>query len=116
MVPAVEIMLVTARIRELIEDAMRTREIQDAIATGRDPYGMVAFDQSLTELVQRELITYEQALRYSTSPDDFALAFRGVVKGGASMATPLASRASTHETSAARDSAFEIVRFREQGS
>jgi twitching motility protein PilT len=82
MVPAVEILVQTARIRELIEDAQRTREIHDAIASGRDPYGMISFDQSLTELVQRKLVTYEEALRHSTTPDDFALLFRGVVGGG----------------------------------
>ena len=48
--------------RELIADPKRTREIHDAIATGRDPYGMISFDQSLMELVQRKLVTYEEAL------------------------------------------------------
>jgi Tfp pilus assembly ATPase PilU len=83
MVPACEIMVVSARVRELIETAERTREIHDAIAQGREPYGMITFDQSLIELVQRRLVTYEEALRHSTTPDDFALAFRGVSGGGA---------------------------------
>ena len=62
MVPAVEILVHTARIRELIEDPKRTREIRDAIANGRNPYGMMTFDQCLADLVQRRLITYETAL------------------------------------------------------
>jgi twitching motility protein PilT len=78
MVPAVEIMIMTARIRELLEDPKRTREIRDAIAGGRNPYGMMTFDQCLTELVQKRLITYETAMSSSTTPDDFALYFRGV--------------------------------------
>jgi twitching motility protein PilT len=82
MVPACEIMVASARVRELIENAERTREIRDAIAQGRDPYGMVSFDQSLIDLVQRRLVSYEEALRHSTTPDDFALAFRGVTGGG----------------------------------
>jgi twitching motility protein PilT len=82
MVPAVEIMVGTARVRELIADSHRTREIHDAIATGRDPYGMISFDQSLAELVRAKLVTYEEALRQSTTPDDFALVFRGVSGGG----------------------------------
>ena len=82
MVPACEILIATARVKELIESPERTREIRDAIAQGKDPYGMVTFDQSLAELVQRKLITYEEALRHSTTPDDFALAFRGVSGGG----------------------------------
>jgi twitching motility protein PilT len=80
MVPAVEILVMTARIRELVEDPKRTREVRDAIAGGRNPYGMMTFDQCLTELVQRRLITYETALASSTTPDDFALYFRGVGK------------------------------------
>jgi twitching motility protein PilT len=82
MVPAVEIMVGTARVRELISDPHRTREIHDAISTGRDPYGMISFDQSLAELVRGKLVTYEEALRQSTTPDDFALVFRGVSGGG----------------------------------
>jgi twitching motility protein PilT len=78
MVPAVEIMVQTARTRELMEDPKRTREIRDAIAGGRNPYGMMTFDQCLTDLVQKRLITYETALASSTTPDDFALQFRGV--------------------------------------
>src|SRR5262245_11149028 len=78
MVPAVEIMVHTARVRELIEDPVRTKELHDAIKEGRNPYGMISFDQSLTELVQRRLVTYDEAVRQSTNPDDFALYFRGV--------------------------------------
>ena len=78
MVPAVEILVMTARIRELLEDPKRTREIRDAIAGGLNPYGMMTFDQCLTELVHKRLITYETAMATSTTPDDFALYFRGV--------------------------------------
>jgi twitching motility protein PilT len=42
---------------------------------------MVSFDQSLTELVQRQLVTYEMAIAAATNPDDFALYFRGVASG-----------------------------------
>jgi twitching motility protein PilT len=81
MIPAVEILVNTARVRELIADPKRTREIHEAIATGHDPYGMISFDQSLTELVRGNLVTYEEALASATNPDDFALTFRGVSKG-----------------------------------
>ena len=82
MVPAVEILINTARVKELIADPHRTREIHEAIVSGRDPYGMVSFDQSLTELVKNRFVTYEEALANSTNADDFALIFRGVSKGG----------------------------------
>src|SRR5262249_3042771 len=82
MVPAVEILVASARVKELVADAERTREIREAIGQGREPYGMQTFDQSLIDLVQRRLVTYEDALRASSNPDDFALAFRGVSGGG----------------------------------
>jgi twitching motility protein PilT len=84
MVPAIEILVQTARVRELIEDPQRTREIRDAIASGKEPYGMISFDQSLTELVHKKLVTYDEAVRHSSNPDDFALVFRGVTGGGRS--------------------------------
>jgi twitching motility protein PilT len=86
MVPAVEILVMTTRIRELLEDPKRTREIRDAIANGRNPYGMMTFDQCLTDLVHQRFITYEQALAASTTPDDFALYFRGVGKSADAIA------------------------------
>jgi twitching motility protein PilT len=82
MVPAVEILINTARVRELIADQKRTREVHEAIATGRDPYGMISFDQSLTELVRNHFVTYDEALSNATNAEDFALYFRGVSKGG----------------------------------
>jgi twitching motility protein PilT len=88
MVPAVEILVGTARVRELIADPKRTREINEAIATGKDPYGMISFDQSLTDLVRSNTITYEEALAHATNPDDFALFFRGVSKGGSTIENP----------------------------
>ncbi len=82
MIPAVEIMINTPRIAAMIADPHRTGEIVDAIKEGAHPYGMLSFDQCLTDLVQRELITYETALGAATNPDDFALYFRGVGGGG----------------------------------
>ena len=39
---------------------------------------MITFDQSLASLVKQRLVTYEEAVKHSTSPSDFALLFRGV--------------------------------------
>lgn len=78
MAPAVEVLVNTARVRDMIEDPHRTFEIHEAIKEGNYPYGMVSFDQSLTQLVNARKVTYEVALKNSTNPDDFALYFRGV--------------------------------------
>src|SRR5690349_2949466 len=105
MVPAVEILVMTQRIRELIEDPKRTREIRDAIAGGRNPYGMMTFDQCLTDLVHNRFITYDQALSASTTPDDFALYFRGVGKSADAVAgSGNAPKAGTREAIAAAPS------------
>ncbi len=77
-VPAVEVMVSTARIRECIMDKERTKEIAEAIATGYTTYGMQTFDQSLLNLLQKGLISYEEALRQASNPSDFALKVKGI--------------------------------------
>jgi twitching motility protein PilT len=77
-VPATEILVSTARVRECVSDKDRTKEIPDAIAKGFTTYGMQTFDQSLMALVKRGLVTYDVALRNVSNPDDFALRFKGV--------------------------------------
>ena len=77
-IPAVEVLVSTARIRECIGDEQKMREIRDAIAEGHVAYGMQTFDQSLMQLYQQEAITYETALAAATNPDDFALFAKGI--------------------------------------
>jgi twitching motility protein PilT len=77
-VPAVEVMLGTARVRDCIDDHTKTKEIHDAIAQGFVTYGMQTFDQSLMKLLTSGLISYEEALRQSSNPDDFALKMSGI--------------------------------------
>lgn len=77
-VPAVEVMLGTGRVRECIEDESKIRQLNDAIAQGFIAYGMQTFDQSLMKLFSSKMITYEEALRQSSNPDDFALKVSGI--------------------------------------
>jgi twitching motility protein PilT len=77
-VPAIEVLLATTRVKELIEDKDRTKEIPDAISQGHISYGMQTFDQSLMTLLKQQLISYEEALRQATNPDDFALRVSGI--------------------------------------
>ena len=58
-VPAVEVMINTAYIRECILVPEKTRAVRDAISAGTSQYGMQTFDQSLWDLFQAGLITYE---------------------------------------------------------
>jgi twitching motility protein PilT len=77
-VPALEILRNTTRIRELIIDKERTREIPDAISRGYTTYGMQTFDQSIMALYKKKLITLEEALEQCSNPDDFKLRASGV--------------------------------------
>ncbi len=77
-VPAVEVMVSTARIRECIADKDRSKELPDAIAKGFTTYGMQTFDQSLMSHVKRGIVTYDEALTHVANPDDFALRYKGI--------------------------------------
>ncbi len=77
-VPAVEVMLASARVRECIDDKEKTKQLNDAISQGYVSYGMQSFDQSLMRLYSNKLISYEEALRQSSNPDDFALKISGI--------------------------------------
>jgi len=77
-VPALEVLMSTARVRECIADKERAKELPDAIAKGHVTYGMQTFDQSLMGLVRQKLITYDDAMKNATNPDDFALRFKGI--------------------------------------
>jgi len=77
-VPAVEVLIATATIKDCILDADKTKSINDVIAQGALHYGMQTFDQSLFNLFKSGLISYEEALRRATNPDDFALKVKGI--------------------------------------
>jgi twitching motility protein PilT len=77
-VPAIEVMITTAYIRDCIINPDKTRLIHDAIAAGTSQYGMQTFDQSLYDLYTRELITYDEALIGASNPDDFKLRVQGI--------------------------------------
>ncbi|HPG28064.1 MAG TPA: type IV pili twitching motility protein PilT, partial [Myxococcota bacterium] len=77
-VPALEVLISTALTRELIGDKDRTKELPEVIAKGHTTYGMQTFDQSLMSHVKAGLVSYEEALKHVSNPDDFALRFRGI--------------------------------------
>ncbi len=77
-VPAVEVMINTAYIRECILVPEKTRAIRDAISAGTSQYGMQTFDQSIYEHYKAGRISYEDALSYATNPDEFKLRTQGI--------------------------------------
>jgi len=77
-VPAVEVLVATAFIRDCIIDKEKTHMIQGAIASGTSQYGMQTFDQSIFGLFRQGLISYEEAIRWASNVDDFKLKVQGI--------------------------------------
>jgi twitching motility protein PilT len=77
-VPAVEVMVTTAYIRDCIVDKDKTSMIHGAIAAGTSQYGMQTFDQSIFGLYSQGLVTYEEALRWASNVDEFKLKVQGI--------------------------------------
>jgi twitching motility protein PilT len=71
-VAAMEILLKTARISELIK-TNRDSEIKDALEEGHEIYGTQTFDNALVELVLSGKISKEEAIKNASIPDDLVL-------------------------------------------
>jgi twitching motility protein PilT len=77
-VPAVEALVATETIKDCILDPDKTKLIPDFIEQGTIHYGMQTFDQSIFSLYKSGFISYEEALRRATKPDDFILKVKGI--------------------------------------
>jgi twitching motility protein PilT len=75
-VVAVEVMINTPAIKDLILDGSRIGEVKDFIAEGRDQYGMQTFDQCLADLVANGEVTFDVAKAAASNPSDFELKMR----------------------------------------
>jgi len=69
LVPALEIMIGTPAIRNLIREA-KVAQIPSALQTGQK-YGMITLDQSLKDLVGKGTVDKEQCLYLASSPNIF---------------------------------------------
>lgn len=79
-VAAVEIMINSPTIKKLIEEG-RTSEIHKAIESSVLYYRMQTLDQSLIELYNNGLITFEEALSVSTDPEGLKRMSKGIDTG-----------------------------------
>src|SRR5690349_20949143 len=77
-IPACEVLINTAAVRDNIRDMEKMLNIPDLIKEGSVQYGMQSFDQSLMQHYSRGVISYESAVFYATSPAEFALRVQGV--------------------------------------
>ena len=67
-VPAMEIMIATPAIRNLIREA-KTHQIESALQTGAQ-YGMQTMDMALADLYRRRLVSAEDAIARAIHPDE----------------------------------------------
>jgi twitching motility protein PilT len=77
-VPGVEVLVATPFIKDCIVDKDKTHLIAGAIAQGTSQYGMQTFDQSIFSLFGRDLISYDEALRWASNVDEFKLKVQGI--------------------------------------
>jgi twitching motility protein PilT len=66
---AIEVMVPNAAIRNLIRED-KVHQIYSAMQVGQSKFGMQTFNQSLASLVQKGVITLEEAVSRSSDPDE----------------------------------------------
>jgi len=79
-VPAVEVMLGTPSIKEILLEG-RTKEIHKALFEGFQYFKTQTFHQSIRDLYKADQITLEIALEAADNPDELKLDLRGFSKG-----------------------------------
>jgi len=77
-IPAVEVLVSSASVRESIINPEKTSTIMDLVESGSIQYGMQSFDQSIMKLYRSGLISYEEAMTQCSNPDDFDLRVKGI--------------------------------------
>ncbi|HEX6629866.1 MAG TPA: PilT/PilU family type 4a pilus ATPase [Gemmatimonadaceae bacterium] len=77
-VPACEVLVNTAAVRDNIRDMEKSLDIPELIREGTVQYGMQSFDQSLMGWYSKGVISYESAVFNATNPSEFALRVQGV--------------------------------------
>ncbi|MBP5407056.1 PilT/PilU family type 4a pilus ATPase [bacterium] len=81
-VPAVEVLITSQLVKEIILDGARFKELKDVIEKSYQNYGMQTFDQSIFQLYKDGHISEKEALENASSPDDLILRMQGVSMSG----------------------------------
>jgi len=82
-VPAVELMMNTPMVRDLLEQG-DTRNLPKVLAEGAH-YGTMTFNQSLIRLFEAGNISLEDALAASDNPEELKMEMRGITRGVATL-------------------------------
>src|SRR4029079_14730652 len=97
-VPAIEILVSTAFIRDHIINEEKTYLIREAIAAGTSQYGMQTFDQSLFHLFQSRLLTQEKDNHNATNADEFKMRISGIYSKDDTLSTHMTTPATASVT------------------
>jgi twitching motility protein PilT len=81
-VPAVEVLINTASIKECILDPAKIDDIPMLLERGRPVYGTQTFDQHLEELYRKGIIDFNTAIAYANKPTDMEIRLRGISTSG----------------------------------
>ena len=109
-VPAIEVLVSTAFIRDHIINEEKTYMIREAIAAGTSQYGMQTFDQSLFHLFQQRLITQEEALHNATNADEFKMRISGIYSKDDGLSSHMTTPAITPPPPASKESESIFVK------
>ena len=78
MIPAIEILVNSPNVRQMLLDGS-TQEL-DKVMQNDTYYGMQSFNQALLKLVKDGVVTEDEALSTSSTPEDLKLGLRGVTR------------------------------------
>lgn len=89
-VGACEVMIASPQVRELIKEG-RINDIEKAMMKAGSYYRMQTFNQCLAQLALDNVITQEDALSTSSTPDDLRLLLKGISTSGTQAGTGAAA-------------------------
>ena len=81
-VPAIEVLISTPLVKDIILDSSRFGELREVIEKGYLSYGMQTFDQSIFQLYKDGHITAKEAMENASNPEDLKLRMEGVTTAG----------------------------------
>src|SRR5213594_4298786 len=108
-VAALEVMICTDILRDMIKDKERTSELTDYIGDSREKYGMQTFDQHLIDLLSDGVVTYETAVAASSDPKEFERQARSLRRRAAAAPKPAAAPAAVEAAEAKADDLSSLL-------
>ncbi len=77
-VPAVEVLVTTPTVKDLLQQPDKITMLHSIIAEGTTEYGMQTFDQSVFQLLRDGLITEQEGLKNCNKPNELLLKLKGI--------------------------------------